>query len=110
MNDNMKDGIVLISTTVEKKADAERLSALLIEKRLVACAQISAPMTSIYRWQGKIVTAEEYLLTVKTRKSLYGEIEQLLKDEHPYETPEILGQEIMAVSESYELWVKGETA
>jgi len=106
----MFDDIILISTTVEKKADAERLAGLLVERRLVACAQISAPIHSIYRWQGQTVAAEEFFLVLKTRKSLYPKVEQLLLEEHPYQTPEILAQDIALVSDGYLRWVMEETA
>lgn len=106
----MNEDLVLISTTVEKKADGERLAALLLERRLVACVQISSPMTSIYRWQGQTVVAEEFLLVLKTRKKLYDQVEQLLLREHPYSTPEILAQDISRVGTSYRNWVMGETS
>lgn len=106
----MIDDIILISTTVEKKADAEHLANLLVEHRLVACAQIFAPMQSLYRWQGQTVCAEELLLVLKTRKSLYPKVEQVLLKEHPYQTPEILAQDIALVSDGYRRWVMEETA
>jgi periplasmic divalent cation tolerance protein len=105
----MNDSLIVVSTTVENKADAERLASILIERRLVACAQISSPLTSMYRWQGKIVTAEEFLLTVKTRKSLYETLAQVLRQEHPYQVPEVIGQEVEMVDERYSSWIAEET-
>ena len=106
----MIDDIILITTTVEKKADAERLASLLVDHRLVACAQIFAPMLSVYSWQGQTVTAEEFMVVLKTRKSLYPKVEQFLLKEHPYQTPEILAQDIASVSDTYLRWVMEETA
>ena len=106
----MIDDIILITTTVGKKADAERLASLLVDHRLVACAQIFAPMLSVYRWQGQTVTAEEFMVVLKTRKSLYPKVEQFLLKEHPYQTPEILAQDIASVSDTYLRWVMEETA
>lgn len=105
----MNDSLIVVSTTVETKADAERLASILIERRLVACAQISSPLTSMYRWQGKIVIAEEFLLTLKTRKSLYESVAQTLRLEHPYQVPEVIGQEIEMVDERYSGWIAEET-
>lgn len=51
--------LLLITTTFERKEDAERIAALLLERRLVACAQISPPITSIYRWHEEMATATE---------------------------------------------------
>lgn len=107
--DTMNDSLIVVSTTVENKADAERIASILIERRLVACAQISSPMISMYRWQEKIVTAEEFMLTMKTRKNLYETVAQVLRQEHPYEVPEMIGQEIEMVDDRYMGWVVEET-
>lgn len=106
--DTMK--ILLISTTVEQKEDAERIAALLLEKRLVACAQISAPITSIYRWRGEVTKASEVVLSLKTLGRHYSTVEKILLQEHPYEIPEIIFQEDFFASESYSRWLEGEIA
>ena len=105
----MNKTVFVVTTTVERKEDGERLASLLLERRLVACAQISGPLTSLYRWQGETVTAAEYLLTLKTRRSLFRQVEELLREEHPYQVPEILGDEAAAASQAYAEWVEGET-
>ena len=102
--------ILLITTTVEQMEDAERIAALLLEKRLVACAQISAPITSIYRWRGEVTKATEVVLSLKTLRRHYSEVEQILLQEHPYEIPEIISQEDFFASESYGRWLEGEIA
>jgi periplasmic divalent cation tolerance protein len=83
---------------------------LLLERRLVGCAQISAPITSIYRWRGKPTTATEVILSLKTTESFFAPVKELLLQEHPYEVPEIIGQEITQVSDAYGAWVDGEVA
>ncbi len=102
--------ILLITTTVEQKEDAERIAALLLEKRLVACAQISTPITSIYRWRGEVTKATEMVLSLKTLRRHYNAVEQILLQEHPYEIPEIIAQEDFFASESYGKWLEGEVA
>lgn len=102
--------LLLISTTVEQKEDAERIAALLLEQRLVACAQISAPITSLYRWQGRVTTATEWVLSLKTLPQHYPSVEKLLLREHPYEIPEIIAHEIPLVSDSYSDWVNKEVS
>ncbi len=104
------NNLLIITTTVENKEDAERLTALLLEQRLVACAQISAPITSIYRWQGKVCTATEYTLALKTLRQHYPIIKEIILREHPYETPEIIAQEITMISESYAHWLQQEVS
>lgn len=102
--------LLLISTTVEHMEDADRLAALLVERKLVACVQISAPITSVYRWRGKVTTATELLLTMKTLPQHYTQVEKVLLQEHPYEIPEIIGQEIPLVSDAYSRWVQQEVS
>ncbi len=102
--------LLLVTTTVERKEDAERIATLLLERRLVACAQISAPITSIYRWRGQVTIAAELVLSLKTMPHHYALIEEVLLHEHPYETPEIIAQEIPLVSNAYSDWVKQEVS
>ena len=89
--------IILISTTLEKKEDAERIAELLLERRLIACAQISGPITSLYRWQGQKTQSAEFSLSLKTTPLCVEKIKVLLLREHPYDLPEIIVQEIHEV-------------
>jgi len=104
------DTPLIITTTLERKEDAERIATLLIDRRLIACAQISAPITSIYKWQGKVVTATEFLLSLKTLARHYPKVEHLILEEHPYQTPEIIAQKITFVSKTYKDWLSEEVA
>jgi periplasmic divalent cation tolerance protein len=99
---------LLITTTLESRADAEKLSTLLLQKRLIACAQISGPISSSYWWQGKIVCTDEYLLTMKSDELRYKELEQVIRESHPYEVPEIIATVITHLSEGYHQWLKEE--
>lgn len=100
--------IIFISTTLETKKDAERLAGLLLESKLIACAQISGPITSLYRWEGATTSATEFTLNVKTTPLCTEAIKALLHQEHPYDLPEIIVQEIFDSSEEYSSWVYGE--
>jgi periplasmic divalent cation tolerance protein len=99
---------LLITTAFEGRVDAEKMAAALLEKRLVACAQISGPVSSSYWWQGKVVSSEEYLLVMKSDESLYDELEQLIRELHPYETAEIIATVITRLSEDYRQWLEKE--
>lgn len=99
---------LLITTTFENRADGEKMAAALLAKRLIACAQISGPVRSTYWWQGEITAADEYLLVMKSDESLYHELEQVIRDLHPYETPEIVATVITHVSEDYRRWMEKE--
>lgn len=102
--------LLLVTTTVERKEDAERIAALLLERRLVACAQISSSITSLYRWRGENVTASEMVLSFKTLPHHFPLVEKMLLKEHPYEIPEIIAQEIPLVSTTYYDWVEQEVS
>jgi len=101
---------IQVVTTTAAKADAERIALTLIEQRLAACAQVSGPITSCYRWQGRLETAEEWLCTIKTRADAYAAVEQAIRREHPYQEPEILATPVIAGSPSYLAWLAGEVA
>lgn len=60
-------------------------------------------------WQGKIVTDQEYLLQMKSKKELFKEIEQTIKANHSYETPQIVAYDIVAGSKEYLDWIEQET-
>lgn len=103
-NETPNEALVVL-TTVESADDGERLGRLLIERRLAACVQILPPMTSIYRWQGKLEQASEHLLLIKTTRTVYPELEPAIKENHPYETPEIIALQVETGSRSYLDWL-----
>jgi len=98
------DALVVL-TTVEKREDGERLARLLVEGALAACVQTLAPMTSIYRWQGKVEQASEILLLIKTTRGAYPRLETAIKENHPYQTPEIVALPVEAGSGEYLSWL-----
>ena len=100
--------LIVVSTSLDNKEDAERIAGLLLERNLIACAQISGPITSVYRWRGKVTTATEYVLSLKTTQQRFQILQEILIQEHPYELPEIIGQGIEHVSTAYYDWVCGE--
>ncbi len=96
---------LLVITTTESSQDAERLASLLVERELAACVQILPPMTSVYRWQGKIEKATEALLFIKTTREAYPALETAIHENHSYETPEIIALPVEAGSSSYLNWL-----
>ncbi len=99
--------IIIITTTLETKEQAKTIARSLLEKRLIACAQIEA-ITSLYHYRGEIEHAEEYRLTIKSRLKLQEKIISTLKSAHHYDIPQILSWQADA-SPDYGLWVKEET-
>jgi periplasmic divalent cation tolerance protein len=97
-----------ITTTTDKRSEAESLSIKLVEMRLAACVQILGPVQSTYWWQGELETAEEWLLIIKTKGSHFEKIEKLIKNIHSYEVPELISTPIVKGSEDYLSWLKQE--
>jgi periplasmic divalent cation tolerance protein len=99
---------IQVVTTTETKADAQAIARALIEKRLAGCVQIIGPIKSTYWWQGEIETAEEWLCVIKSKQDLYEELEEAIREVHPYEVPEILAVPVIAGSKDYLRWLDDE--
>jgi periplasmic divalent cation tolerance protein len=100
---------ILVFTTTANREDAERIAQSLVEQRLAACVQIDGPITSYYRWQNALESAQEWRLLIKTRAALYEQVEQAIRKIHPYEQPEIVSVTITAGSAGYLKWIEQET-
>ena len=98
-----------VVTTVGTQADAQRIAQALVERRLVACAQISA-IESVYRWDGHVVHEPEWRLLLKTRAALVDAVMQALRELHPYELPALHALALGDVDAAYGAWIDAETA
>lgn len=101
----MDEIIYLLSTTFNKKDDAERIVESLLEQELIACAQLSGPITSMYRWKGQVEKEQEYKLEVKTLEKHFGKVKEVILSLHPYDTPELLGAKTASCNEQYLAWM-----
>lgn len=99
---------IQVLTTTATREDAAAIASTLVEKRLAACVQIVGPVTSTYRWQGQVETAQEWQCLIKSRQDLFGEVERAIRAVHPYETPEIIATAILEGSEDYLRWLNDE--
>lgn len=95
----------LIITTAPKREDAKKLADLAIDKNLAACVQIQAECISTYRWQGQIETSTEYPVHFKTNASNKNALISLLKQNHPYDVPEIICIKLDDVESDYADWL-----
>lgn len=102
------DEYIQICTTTEKKSDASYIARSLLEGRLAGCIQIVGPIESAYLWKENIEIAEEWLCFIKTKKSLYEQIEKEIKKIHPYELPELIALSIIDGSKDYLEWLSSE--
>ncbi len=103
----MSGEYILVFVTTADKAEAERIAQALLEAKLIACANIVSPVTSLFRWKDKIEKADECLVVMKSRRDLFSELAVRLKGLHSYEVPEVLAVPVMAGSEAYLAWMYG---
>jgi len=105
----MSDVVVVLSTVPDDES-AEKLVRTLVEERLAACINVSSPMTSTYRWQGKIERDVERQLTIKTTRQSLPALHARLLELHSYELPEFIVIDVHAGSSDYLAWVARETS
>jgi periplasmic divalent cation tolerance protein len=95
---------IAVVTTVANRDDARRLALALVERKLVACAQISA-IESIYHWKGVVQEEPEFRILLKTTDERYGQVERALRQMHPYELPAIHAFAFEHVHPAYAAWI-----
>ena len=101
--------VVIVLTNLPDRAAATRLAALLVEHRHAACVNILAECQSIYRWEGKIEAATEVPLLIKTTRSAYPRLEEVIRANHPYQLPEIVSVSAGNGLPAYLDWVAAES-
>jgi len=85
---------------------ARRLARAALKRRLVACANLVPGIESHYWWQGKIEKGAEVLLIFKTTARRLTALENLVRAEHPYDTPEFIVLRVSAGNRRYLDWWK----
>jgi len=105
----MSDFLQIVTTT-EHQQDARRIADLLVDKHLAACVQIVGPITSVYRWQGKVESTQEWQCLIKTHQRRFDEVAHAIRAVHPYEVPEIIALSIVAGSPDYLAWLEEQVA
>lgn len=102
--------LLQVTTTTGDRDTAQRIATELVDRRLAACVQVSAPIESTYRWRGNIERCEEWLCTAKTTADRFPAIEQLVAALHPYDVPELIATPIVGGSAAYLEWLRSEVA
>lgn len=97
---------VLVLTTVGSESEARQLAHGLVERRLAACVNIVPKIQSIYRWEDKVESAEEFLLLIKTTKGRASEVQSTIRELHSYDLPECIVIAVEGGSENYLKWIE----
>ena len=102
--------ILLVMTSLPDMEAAKALARRLIDANLAACVQLQLGVQSIYRWEGRICEEQEVVLVAKTTAAQWPAISAFIKQNHPYDIPEIIAQPIIHSDTDYARWVITETA
>ena len=94
-----------IFVTAGSRPEARRIARALLERRLVACANIIPGVESHYWWEGKVDHAREWLLVMKTRRDQFRAVELAVKQLHSYQVPEIIALPLIAGQADYLRWM-----
>ncbi len=95
----------LVLTTCPNRRAANRIARALVGERLAACVNIVPIAQSVYRWRGKIESAPEFLLVIKSLRRVYKRLEARLRALHPYELPEVIAVPIAGGYRNYLAWI-----
>jgi periplasmic divalent cation tolerance protein len=101
----LQNTYVIVLVTTASKQEAKKIAQRLLKQKLIACANIIGPVSSLFHWSGKTETAEEYLVFMKSRRDLFDKLAETVKALHNYEVPEILVLPIVGGSEEYLSWL-----
>lgn len=99
-------GCCQVTTTFPDQATAERVATLLVEERMAACAQVLGPVSSTYRWQGRLERATEWYCHLKTTAARLPALQARIRELHPYEVPEIIAVPILQGDSDYLKWIE----
>src|SRR5919204_866905 len=104
----MPTPFAIVMTTCGDRAEAESIATRLVEGRLAACVQIF-PIDSVYRWEGAVERAQEWMLFCKIKAADYTVIAATIRAAHSYSNPEIIEVRIEAGAQAYFDWILSAT-
>jgi periplasmic divalent cation tolerance protein len=94
-----------ITTTLPDRPAADRIAAAVVDERLAACAQVSGPIESTYRWQDKVERATEWYCHMKTTLARAPDLQARIRELHPYDVPEIVVVALAGGDGEYLRWI-----
>ena len=97
---------LLVLTTAGSKTEARKIAEVLVERRLAACVNIVPGVMSLYRWEGKVAEAAEYLLLIKTVDAREEQLRRAIRELHSYQVPEFVTLSVNSGSAEYLKWLE----
>lgn len=98
--------MLVVFITTPNSDEANSLAEKIVRDKLAACVQVLPEITSHYYWDGAVQKESEHLLLIKTLEEKFDELQRLVKENHSYEVPEIVGISSENVSAEYLSWMK----
>ena len=103
----MSESIVVLITT-SSQAEADRIANALVAEMMAACVNVIPGVTSVYRWQGEVQRAQEWLLVAKSQKDVLDAVIRRVKELHSYDVPEIIALPLAGGHDAYLRWIDKE--
>ena len=100
---------IMIYMTASSREEASTIAKDLVEKRLVACANIFEPHSSVYWWEDKVEQAEEVAVIFKTWEELFEKVKEAILELHSYDCPCIVTLPVQQGYEPFLQWIEKET-
>lgn len=97
---------ILVVTTCPGNISAKKIAQDLVKEKLAACVNIIPGVQSYFSWVGKVDTANEHMLIIKTTSDNYDALEKYVKKVHPYELPEVIAVPIETGLSAYLEWIE----
>ncbi len=104
----MPTSFAIVMTTCGGKPEAELIATRLVEEHLSACVQMF-PIESVYRWEGAVQQANEWMLFCKIKSNDYANVEAAIRAAHTYSNPEIVEVGIETGTKAYLDWIASAT-
>jgi periplasmic divalent cation tolerance protein len=101
----MTDKRIVLSTSGSQE-EARAIARALVERRLAACVNIISSLESVYRWQEKVDSAQEWLLVIKTTEAAFPKVRDAIAELHSYDLPECVTLAIEDGSTEYLKWIE----
>jgi periplasmic divalent cation tolerance protein len=106
----LPQGYLEVKTTTDSEDRAQALAEAIVAARLAACVQVVGPIQSTYWWNGSIEHAAEWMCIMKSTLAKFEALAGFIRENHSYETPEIIATAISAGSPEYLDWIEKETS
>ncbi|MEJ2738211.1 MAG: divalent-cation tolerance protein CutA [Anaerolineae bacterium] len=103
----MSEPIVVLITT-SSQVEADRIANALVAEMMAACVNVIPGVTSVYRWQGDVQRAQEWLLVAKSRSDVLDDLIRRVKALHSYDVPEIIALPLAGGYDAYLSWIDNE--